>query len=658
MIDMKNNETEKNRHIRIALFSGGMDNDYNSVYADSIVHIADQNNCSIIWFQSLCNTYADTRNEAGEENIYNLFNPALFDAAVLLTLSIKKKKCVDTIVEKARRGNLPIFSIDVEIEGAYNIVLGYTEGIARLIRHLIEKHNVTSFGFLGGMKGNYASDERETVYRNVLKEHNIPVDERFVMYGSFWGEPACNAVLEAYEKYGELPRAMVCANDAMAVGVSEAAYKLGLRIPDDLIVTGLDGIEEALAMTPSITTAKRDVAKAAEKTIELVKQYFFGEKKPEKYTDVNAECLYMQSCGCRAEIDFYRDNLVKHRIYSELGSQNGFSEGLSYLAVEVNGGFDFRETALRIGKYMRKLWTKRSWLCICDDYITNVNELDDIYASYDSYTVRGYSKVMSTNVTCAVYGDRYEVEELEPFDSSMLLPNLEGVFEKFNNLMFFSLHYQDRIIGYIALEFSQCRGNFYLMNTFMRNVSMVLENARIQSELHSFANKLEEMYIRDPMTNLMNRRGFYQCVPKLYDKCVAEKLYFMVISVDLDDLKAINDDYGHSEGDNAIITTANSLLDAANDEIIARFGGDEYVVAGICKHENYGDEFVNMVNRYLENYNAGSGKPYKIHASCGVYKMVPYETLSIDEFISNADEMMYNEKILSKRHRSVARTRQ
>ena len=132
----------------------------------------------------------------------------------------------------------------------------------------------------------------------------------------------------------------------------------------------------------------------------------------------------------------------------------------------------------------------------------------------------------------------------------------------------------------------------------------------------------------------------------------------MIVSVDLDNLKGINDTYGHHEGDNAITTIAKALGAASGkNDIVARFGGDEYIAAGVCLTDNYAEDFLNRFNEYLENYNASSGKPYLIEASCGTCSLTPASEKSIDEFIKSADELMYAQKAIHRKHRGYSRER-
>ena len=160
------------------------------------------------------------------------------------------------------------------------------------------------------------------------------------------------------------------------------------------------------------------------------------------------------------------------------------------------------------------------------------------------------------------------------------------------------------------------------------------------------------LYVTDPLTTLYNRRGFF----RLYNDYMEEqeKKNCMVISIDLDSLKLINDIFGHNESDNAITTISNALKEAAGkDDICARFGGDEFVVFGIGKSEYDMDKYIKSVSAYLDDYNKRSGKPYNVHASFGGCIMPKDTTLHIDHFINAADSKMYVDKESHKRTRTL-----
>ena len=185
-----------------------------------------------------------------------------------------------------------------------------------------------------------------------------------------------------------------------------------------------------------------------------------------------------------------------------------------------------------------------------------------------------------------------------------------------------------------------------MINTFDCGViGLVLENARVQATLHSFLDKLEEMYIRDPLTSLLNRRGFFKFAQKAFDDSRAKGREFIMISIDLDKLKMINDSYGHDGGDFAIRSMAKAISESSEGRLFtARFGGDEYIAAGISPYENYDKEYLMRLDKCLDRINAESGKPYQVRGSIGIYKAVPTENDVMDEFIKQADHLMYDDK--------------
>jgi two-component system cell cycle response regulator len=118
----------------------------------------------------------------------------------------------------------------------------------------------------------------------------------------------------------------------------------------------------------------------------------------------------------------------------------------------------------------------------------------------------------------------------------------------------------------------------------------------------------------------------------------------LVVFADVDDLKAINDGYGHSEGDNALKKAAEVLLAVFRDtDLIARLGGDEFAVlaldcspAGLVRINAHFDKLLRAMND-LE-------KPWNLSISVGAIHVDSRHQLSIEELLRKADEMMYDRK--------------
>jgi diguanylate cyclase (GGDEF)-like protein len=112
----------------------------------------------------------------------------------------------------------------------------------------------------------------------------------------------------------------------------------------------------------------------------------------------------------------------------------------------------------------------------------------------------------------------------------------------------------------------------------------------------------------------------------------------------MDDLKWINDHHGHNEGDQVLIDLANILKKTFREsDIIARIGGDEFVVLLESTDEN-GKILMTRLDENIRDYNAKVSQDYKLSISVGAAQFDPEYPISIDEFLSKADALMYAQK--------------
>ena len=132
-----------------------------------------------------------------------------------------------------------------------------------------------------------------------------------------------------------------------------------------------------------------------------------------------------------------------------------------------------------------------------------------------------------------------------------------------------------------------------------------------------------------------------------FNRCINEEKHFIAISVDLNGLKKINDTYGHSDGDIAISAIGNILINSSfQDETCARFGGDEFVMAGPLADGLDANDFLDKIHQNINIYNKMHNHPYDVSASIGIITGIPTPEISLDDFIKAADEEMYKDKVL------------
>lgn len=172
-----------------------------------------------------------------------------------------------------------------------------------------------------------------------------------------------------------------------------------------------------------------------------------------------------------------------------------------------------------------------------------------------------------------------------------------------------------------------------------------LQELIIRLQLVRFQEKLLKMSVTDELTGLYNRRGFFAMAERQLKLSNRNNEILYLLFADLDNLKGINDTLGHLEGDLALIGMSKVLEDTfRQSDIIARIGGDEFVVIPIGTTEEGAGIAISRLYRNLGLYNANSGKKHALSLSVGLACYNPKEPSSVDELVSQADKSMYEQK--------------
>ena len=158
--------------------------------------------------------------------------------------------------------------------------------------------------------------------------------------------------------------------------------------------------------------------------------------------------------------------------------------------------------------------------------------------------------------------------------------------------------------------------------------------------------RLRTLSLVDDLTGIYKRRGFLTLAEQELKLANRLKRGMFLLFADLDDLKDINDTYGHQEGDRALIAVGNVIKETYRDpDIIARIGGDEFVVLAIeGASESSAENLRIRLNRNLGIFNARDKRRYTLMLSMGVVRYDPDHPASVEDLIAEADKRMYEEK--------------
>lgn len=573
----------------------------------------------------------------GETEIFKLINYDLLDGLILFGDSLPDEKTLVEIVNKAKEHGVPAVNInDDNHDICRNVILSDRFAMETVVEHLVTDHRLTRINFISGFKGNLQSEERLAAYKKVLRAHGIPVEEKRIGYGEFWKK--AYGCTESFLAEKEPPQAIVCANDAMAIYCIDCIKAHGLRVPEDILVTGFDATKDGELYSPSVTTARRAFKESGAAAVDMIVDIKNGKSVPHNvYAD--AVLVKKRSCGCvEAGSDGEKKGAYYDVRYGELHKFRGFNEYI----LDVTSCYASARTSAELFSSLKEgaefFGLKGLYACICA-------EVERSAGYKDADTVcRGVSETM-----VCMYDHRGKVRPGTDFPSSRLVPEniLDGETAVF--YAFSPLHFADRFLGYLAYEPTRLNGIGNLFATWAVNISNNAGSFYINAELKRAAAELADLYMRDPLTGLYNRRGMDRMGAEFVKKAKKDRKRLTVMCADADGLKQINDGYGHEAGDVAITNIARAIASAVPEgSVCSRTGGDEY-----CAIIMHGDEFdvsacIERIDARLERFNSSSGLPYRVACSCGHSSACPSEPFSLEELINSADKDMYKIKAAKK----------
>ena len=440
-----------------------------------------------------------------------------------------------------------------------------------------------------------------------------------------------------YIKEGkELPDAVVCANDNMALGINSALTEFGFSVPEDVLLTGFDMIKDGQFTFPILSTVSRGWETFGELAYDKLKYQI--ENPDARFTEeYQSYFVPSESCGCPASEEAIKNrfNAIRNSYFDNL--QQSIMD-IFFMGLQVPLSFaerkeDFYEKGILSTNDIPQLGRN---YCLCTE--PEFFELDD-----DSYPerIRGYSSNMDI---------LYELRDgkrisLSHFDSKTLYPDYAYEEGKSNLYIFAPLNYLNFIIGYIAIKNTSALLFNLGLNRFIKNMNAQLFSMRRHIFSQRTNRELKKVYMTDGLTGMYNRIG---CQNVLYDFISSRKengQRSIFVFADIDRMKTINDVYGHLNGDFAIKATAEAFRNHSPDDwLFGRYGGDEFIAVGPCPDDEAIKQLIGQISEAMSNEFKSLNLAFILHASLGYAVIEPGDDASIDDYIDRADRYMYAEK--------------
>lgn len=578
--------------------------------------------------------------EIGKKNIIHLPDYSRLDGIIVLPNTFDILGMDTEFFELVRKhAKCPVVCLQNDYSDRYpdfySITFENLKTMYSMTKHFIDVHGFTDLCYMSGPFVSKDSPDRLRGFKRAMEEAGLEVRPNMVYEGNYWlnrGAQAMEFFMEGRDTY---PQAVICANDYMALSICDELKKRGLRVPEDVCVSGFDGIREGQQNDPPLTSVTIKPERYADAAIRILEDIYEG-KQPEHRILLSEEIDPLGSCGCSSGAKHQNcdsNSAIEFRI-----DRDFLLREAGRIVADYQNRHEIENSLTVANYYFRGLGCSKGYLCFCDDTVSARVSVEQNRAFSDEMTLMQIMR-STARMHAEVVNQRFRRTDILPPEYF----ETEGP----ETYIIFPLHYKSKEYGYLVINPAMGEWPNALTDTYTSELSAALENNYYQNQFSEFAD-IKRLSETDPLTGLYNRRGFENGLTDILS--IREKETVMdgqisIVSIDMDNLKTINDVYGHSEGDYALTTLADTLQSCIMDgEICARFGGDEFSAILITEEPDRARAFEDTFAAKLLKASESSGKPYPIHASIGTCGLKGRDTKDIFACMQAADEKMYINK--------------
>lgn len=590
--------------------------------------------------------------------IASFVNKNCLDGIVFSTAVHGSHVSLDVLLDYVRSFcDIPLISLNMELPGIPSILADCEPGLENMVGHLITKHKCKRIALMSAGENSLEAEERTAVYKNTLEKHGIPFDESLVLYG-FFSYPMAMKALEDYNTQHKCLDfdAIVCLNDYMAYAAVDYCKQHGIQVPFQMKVCGFDDIPKTSISDPTISTINQQIEVQGKLALETLYKQIQGENVP-LVQKVPTKVRYRQSCGCIDLKDSYFDyqtedfNVIsreasKRAIHGAewlirkdqlVQIQNYYSNTQGQINLyDFTGNFQFIMTNFSIGA---------AAVVIYDNPVYEPKLFNHFTLPDTAYVLAAFDNSLNFN---------YKRDaDTKPFDpKEMLLP--EGFIHFYDEPYFVvalsNCEYQYGYLIYKPGEYDETMYDLIctILSLQLSAAYKITKDQEEKAKLDASNRHLRQISRTDELTKLLNRRGLMELGQETIDLSIKCEKTGLVIFGDMDNLKKINDNYGHDVGDKAIIATANILTKAfRSSDIVARLGGDEFAIVAPGLDANSFERLKDKVYRKCEEFNESNQDGFTLGISLG-YTTFSNESFAMSALLLEADAKQYKEKRLKK----------
>lgn len=624
---------------KIAIFGAGWGEAVVEEFVNGIMHGFKDVRTDLYFFMCYATPYNQPDVKTGELNIFNLPNLSDFDGAIIYGNSLDFEGIFEALNERCNMAGIPTVCTGKRGHDICYIGADNASGTVSMVNHLLDVHHLKDFFFIAGSKDNADSEERRIALIDTLNTHGLSLSEDHCHFTEWAPEAAEELIVKLHNEGAKMPEVFVCANDILAMATVNSLANCGYKVPDDIKVTGFDHEFFSRIYDPAISSVDQSVFDKGVACAEVLVNSFVGIPSPSEQI-VPCKFIPLESCGCTNALNF---DAIRRQgcksIFTDHMKDSTLEGDLTRLENTIMSGQTYDDIR---GNFARMFSSPNGYIGPSLHVVLEPLYGKSIANSSRKLRVNGYSRVMD-----AVFSmENYNITSCSNFDSSKLVPQVE---ETGKNRFFLFLPLHDGLdnLGYMILcDDPHKISNYNRLSKYANRLNMILSKYRQQLTLNRLNAQLKELSETDPLTHVKNRSAFESHEASVNARIKSnDKPSFAIVMFDINNLKPINDQFGHDAGDDYIIECCRMICDAFKRSPVYRIGGDEFLA--FLSDNDYAERDVLLMKlRDKMDLMAESGLSVReiLSTATGLAVFNPETDKCVGDVFKRADEAMYENK--------------
>lgn len=651
--------------LNVALFISEFEDPFTNMLCQGAVRAAKEQDYNLYIFpgkflDSRTGTVFDDAYAYQQNCLFQFISEKNIDIAIINLGNLASQLSREKKLEFLKTITVPVILISDMIDGYSSVNYENSAGMKLGIEHLLKKHEKKHFGYVSGPSSNIDAVERQQVFEQIMKENGISPDQYRIVEGDFSNNSA-EVIESLLDDYKEMD-ALVCANDMMCYSAYQVLAARDIAVGKDIAVIGFDDAPYSSQIKPGLSTVKADPALLGYKAVGLCDKVLRGEHHE---LIVDTTFKVRGSCGCD-KAPRTNHNLDVLSMQANLDSMNHTIVAVSRNILnyeEENSNLYFM-----ILNSLCKLDIQSLYLYTFAQEIEH--KRDESWTRPEFVRLRAYYREPHKRVPDMVYQpmpiyyypvDKEDIKEIEPaeqnipfdqiFSNKFIHSDEPGIkvvtmlYAGETQYGFLIWDVKEQFFGYIG-QLSYQISNALKTNKLLHKKNRMAE--ALEASLQEVREKnviLEEISKIDELTQIYNRRGFLDSMARNVFAKANKGVGAIAIYADMNNLKEVNDQFGHEEGDYALKLIGQILRDAIHrlqgTGEVGRIGGDEFCAYVITDTPDSEEVLRESIDEITEIVNRENDKPYYVSMSVGMKRFTCSDEVMISYELEQADAQLY-----------------